>query len=106
MNTLLVVLQLFDVVCQLLIWGLIGWAVLSWLVAFNVVNTSNRFVYTLSNSLDRLFTPMLRPIRRLLPDMGGVDLSPMALVLLIMLVQRGLPAILADTGVLPGLVIG
>jgi YggT family protein len=106
MNTLLVVLQLFDVICQLLVWGLIAWAVLSWLIAFNVVNTSNRAVYTISNSLDRLFNPILRPIRRLLPDMGGVDLSPMALVLLIMLVQRGVPAVLADAGVLPGLVIG
>ncbi len=106
MNTLLVVLQILDIICQLLIWGLIGWAVLSWLIAFNVVNTSNRAVYTISNSLERIFAPMLRPIRRLLPDMGGVDLSPMALILLIMLVQRGVPAILADTGLLPGLVIG
>jgi YggT family protein len=43
---------------------------------------------------------MLRPIRRILPDMGGIDLAPMVLILLIMLVQRGLPALLLDTGVL------
>ena len=106
MYTLLFLIRILHVVSWTVIYGLIGWAILSWLIAFNVVNTSNRAVYTISNSLERIFAPMLRPIRRLLPDMGGVDLSPMALILLIMLVQRGVPAILADTGLLPGLVIG
>lgn len=106
MNTLLVLLQLLDIICQLLIWGLIGWAILSWLIAFNVVNLHNRVVRTISDSLDRLFRPMLRPIRRVMPDMGGIDLSPMVLVLVIMLIQRGVPAVLADAGLLPGLVVG
>ena len=106
MNTLVVLLQLLDIICQLLIWGLIGWAILSWLIAFNVINLHNRAVRSIADSLDRLFRPMLRPIRRIMPDMGGIDLSPMVLVLLIMLIQRGVPAVLADTGVLPGLVVG
>ncbi len=100
MNTLYVFVGLFTMVLQWLIWGLVGWAILSWLIAFNVINTQNRFVRGLVDFLDRLFNPMLRPIRRILPDMGGIDLAPMVLILVIMLVQRGLPAILLDTGVM------
>ena len=54
----------------------------------------NRFVRSIVIGLDSFFNPMLRPIRRILPDMGGIDLAPMVLILLIMLVQRGLPALL------------
>ncbi len=100
MNTLYVFVGLFTMVLQWLIWGLVGWAILSWLIAFNVINMQNGFVRGLVNFLDRLFNPMLRPIRRILPDMGGIDLAPMVLILVIMLVQRGVPAILLDTGVM------
>jgi YggT family protein len=100
MNTLIVVVDLVTMVLQGLIWLLIIWAVLSWLIAFNVVNMHNGFVRGVVTGLDRLFNPMLRPIRRILPDMGGIDLSPMVLILIIMLVQRGIPALLLDTGVL------
>lgn len=98
MNTLIVIVQLLTMVLQWLIWGLVIWAILSWLVAFNVINTQNGFVRAVMTGLDRVFEPMLRPIRRILPDMGGIDLAPMVLILLIMLVQRGLPAILLDMG--------
>ena len=100
MNTLYVFVSLFTMVLQWLIWGLVGWAILSWLIAFNVVNMQNGFVRGLVNFLDRIFNPMLRPIRRILPDMGGIDLAPMVLILVIMLVQRGVPAVLLDTGVM------
>ncbi len=100
MNTLNVVVDLVTMVLQWLIWGLVIWAVLSWLIAFNVINMHNRFVRAVVTGLDRLFNPMLRPIRRILPDMGGIDLAPMVLILLIMLLQRGIPALLLDTGVL------
>ncbi|MEI6417590.1 MAG: YggT family protein [Sphingomonadales bacterium] len=100
MNTLIVVLELFTMLLQWLIWGLIAQAVLSWLIAFNVVNTYNGFVRGLMRALDTIYSPLLRPIRRLLPDMGGIDFSPMVLILLIILVQRGVPALLLDTGVL------
>jgi YggT family protein len=100
MNTLIVVLELFTMVLQWLIWGLIAQAVLSWLVAFNVVNTYNGFVRGLMRAFDTIYNPLLRPIRRLLPDMGGIDFSPMVLILLIILVQRGVPALLLDTGML------
>lgn len=55
--------------------------VLSWLVAFNVVNTRNRFVYLVGDFLYRVTEPALKPIRRLLPHMGGIDLSPVVLIL-------------------------
>lgn len=96
MNTLFAVVDIITMVLQWLIWALVIWAILSWLIAFNVVNMHNGFVRGVVTGLDRFFNPMLRPIRRILPDMGGIDLAPMVLILLIMLVQRGLPAILLD----------
>ena len=68
-------------VVDLYIWVIIGSAVLSWLVAFGVVNTSNRFVYTLGDMLHRLTEPALRPIRQFVPDLGGIDISPVVLIL-------------------------
>ena len=61
------------------IWLLVAYAILSWLIAFNVINTQNEFVRGVVRGLDRLFDPMLRPIRRLMPDLGGIDLSPLVL---------------------------
>lgn len=66
---------------------LIVWIIVSWLVSFRVLNTSNRFVYAVYDTLNRLFAPMLRPIRRFLPDLGTIDLSPIALFLLIRFAQ-------------------
>ncbi|MGQ5702431.1 YggT family protein [Sandaracinobacteroides sp. A072] len=81
---------------QLFIWIIIIQAILSWLVAFNVVNTNNRFVYSLLTGLDRILNPVLRPIRNVLPDMGGIDLSPLVLILGIMLAQRLLQGLALD----------
>jgi YggT family protein len=74
-------IQFIVMVVDLYIWVIIGSAVLSWLVAFGVVNTSNRFVYTLGDMLHRLTEPALRPIRRVVPDLGGIDISPVILIL-------------------------
>lgn len=79
---------LISTVIDLYIWVLIAAAVLSWLVAFNVVNTRNRFVYMLGDFLTRVTEPALRPIRRMLPTLGGVDLSPLALILLLVFAQQ------------------
>lgn len=84
---LIPLLQIINIVIDLFIWALIISAVLSWLVAFNVVNTHNRFVYTVMDTLYRITEPALRPIRRMLPNMGGLDLSPLALILLLWFVQ-------------------
>ena len=75
---------------------IIAQAILSWLVAFNVVNLSNRFVASLLYGLERLLNPLLRPIRNLLPDMGGIDFSPMVLILGILLLQRLIEGVSLD----------
>jgi len=100
MNVLIELLKLFVMILNILIWLLVAQAVLSWLVAFNVVNLHNGFVRSVVTGLDRLFMPMLRPIRRIMPDLGGIDLSPMLLVLFFIMLQRLVPAILLDTGLL------
>ncbi len=79
--------NLFNAVIELYIWCLIIWVVLSWLVAFNVVNTRNRFVGMLGDFLDRITEPVLRPIRRVMPNLGGIDISPILLILLIYFVR-------------------
>ena len=73
---------LLTTVIDLYIWVLIAGAILSWLIAFNVVNTQNRFVYSVGDFLYRVTEPALKPIRRYLPNLGGVDLSPLVLILM------------------------
>jgi YggT family protein len=82
------VVWLVSTVIDLFIWLLIAAVVLTWLVAFNVVNTRNRFVYMLGDFLNRITEPALRPIRRLLPNFGGIDISPMVLILLLLFLQQ------------------
>ena len=87
-------LAVFDIVIMLLwvlSWIIIGQAILSWLVAFNVINTHNDFVRTLLQALDRITAPLYRPIRKILPDFGGLDFSPLVVLLIIW----GLQALLA-----------
>lgn len=69
------------------IWVIIISAVLSWLIAFDVINTRNRFVATVVDTLWRLTEPALRPIRAYLPNLGGVDVSPVILILVLLTVQ-------------------
>ena len=73
---------------DLYVWVVIASAIFSWLYAFNVVNPRNQFVGMIGNALYQLTEPVLRPIRRFLPSMGGLDLSPVVLLLLVFLVQR------------------
>jgi YggT family protein len=96
MNTAAELLGFLVYVLQLFIWIIIIQAILSWLVAFNVVNMQNRFVRSVLEGLDRLLNPVLRPIRSRLPDMGGIDLSPLVLILGIMLAQRLLQGLAQD----------
>ena len=67
----------------LLIWAIIISAILSWLVAFDVINLRNRFVYNVARVLDAVTSPVLRPFRRFIPPLGGVDISPIIVILLI-----------------------
>jgi YggT family protein len=69
-------------------WLLIAAAVFSWLYAFNVVNPRNQFVGSVHSFLFRITEPALRPIRRLLPDLGGIDISPIILLLIIFFIRQ------------------
>ena len=72
---------LIEVVIELVTWVVIASAIVSWLVAFGVVNMRNQFIRVVVETLYRLTEPMLRPIRRLMPNLGGVDISPVILLL-------------------------
>ena len=76
-----------DLALQIYIWLVIAQAVLSWLIAFNVVNTRNSFVSAVGEFLYRITEPALRPIRNLLPNLGGIDISPVILILIIIFIR-------------------
>lgn len=69
-------------------WIIIASAIFSWLYAFNVVNPRNQVVGTIGNALYRLTEPALRPIRRILPDLGGIDISPIILLLILFFLRQ------------------
>ncbi len=78
---------LIDTVLGIFIMLVFAQVVLSWLVGFNVVNTRNRFVYLVGDFLHRVTEPALRPIRRLLPNFGGIDVSPVVLLVVLYFIQ-------------------
>lgn len=82
------ILDVILILLQLYIWLLIAAAVLSWLIAFNVVNMRNGFVAAVADFLYRITEPLLRPIRNMLPNLGGIDISPVILILIIILIER------------------
>ncbi|TAJ81867.1 YggT family protein [Reyranella sp.] len=73
--------KLIDSVIDIYTWVVIASAIMSWLVAFGVVNVRNQFIRVIVDLLFRLTEPVLRPIRRILPNLGGVDISPVILLL-------------------------
>ena len=77
------IIHLVDTLITIYIWVLIAQAILSWLVSFGVVNRYNRVVAVVGDFLWRVTEPVLRPIRRVLPDLGGIDISPVILILLL-----------------------
>src|SRR5687767_11952527 len=81
---------LFDIVdflLSILGWIIIGQVILSWLFAFNVLNTSSQGLRSFVEALDRLTAPLYRPIRRVMPDFGGIDFSPLVLLILIQILR-------------------
>ncbi len=82
-----IIFYLLHVVLQLYLWAVILAAVVSTLASFGVLDTRNRIVWTIGDFLYRLTEPALRPIRNLLPNFGGIDISPLILILLIMAAQ-------------------
>ncbi len=93
---LLSLFQILDVLLQVLWWIIILQAVLSWLVVFNVINTHNDFVRSFFNALDRLTRPLYAPIRKILPDFGGLDFSPVVVLLLIYVLRILLAGVARD----------
>jgi YggT family protein len=79
---------LIDTILELYIWVVIASVILSWLVAFNVINTHNSFVRQIGEFLHRATEPALRPIRSVLPNLGGIDISPVVLILLLVFLRR------------------
>jgi YggT family protein len=82
------ILDIILLVLQIYIWLLIAAAVLSWLIAFNVVNTRNQVVHMVGEFLYRVTEPLLRPIRSMLPHLGGSDALPVILILIILLIEN------------------
>ena len=76
-----------DIALEIYVWLLIAAAVLSWLIAFNVVNTRNQAVAMVGDFLYRITEPALRPIRNMLPNLGGIDISPIILILIIIFIR-------------------
>jgi YggT family protein len=81
-------LDVIQIALQLYMYVVIAWVILSWLIAFNVVNTRNAFVGAVGDFLYRVTEPVLRPIRQMMPNLGGIDISPIILFLIIIFIQH------------------
>jgi YggT family protein len=98
---LLAVFNVLDLLLRVAGWAIILQVVLSWLVAFNVINTSSDGVRRFLVGLDRLLDPLYRPIRKILPDFGGLDLSPVVVLLALQIIRMLLSGLATDL-VYPG----
>jgi YggT family protein len=85
-----------DLLLNVLFWIIIIQVILSWLLAFNVLNTSSNGVRTFAVALDRITAPLYRPIRRLLPDFGGLDFSPLVILILIEVIEKLLAGVVTQ----------
>ena len=81
-------LQIVHIILTVLWWFIIAQAVMSWLIAFNVINTHNDLVRNVWNALGTMTEPLYRPIRRILPDFGALDLSPLVVLLLLYILMN------------------
>ena len=90
------VLDIVIIVLDLYVWLLIASAILSWLIAFNVVNTRNQIVAMIADFLFRLTEPVFRPIRQMMPNLGGIDFSPIVVILLIYVIRILLSGLVRD----------
>ena len=79
--------QIIAILLNVLWWIIIVQAIMSWLIAFNVVNTRNQFVAAIADFLWRVTEPALRPIRNFMPNLGGIDISPVILILILIFIQ-------------------
>lgn len=88
MNFTIALFGIADLLLRVAMYVIILQAILSWLVAFNVINLHNDFMRTFLRALDRMTEPLYRPFRRILPDFGGLDFSPMIVLLLIIILRE------------------
>ena len=95
-------LQIVHIILTVLWWFIIAQAVMSWLIAFNVINTHNDFVGQLWHVLDRITEPLYRPFRRIMPDFGGLDLTPMVVLILLIIMQQAVMPYLYRLGMQAG----
>lgn len=96
-------LDILSILLNILWWLIIIQAVMSWLIAFNVINTHNDFVGQLWHVLDRLTEPLYRPFRRIMPDFGGNDLTPMVVLILLIIIRQAVMPYLYALGISSGL---
>ena len=89
------VITLIDAILQIYTWIVIVYVIMTWLVQFNVMNMRNQFVAMIGNVLHRLTEPVLRPIRKIMPDLGGLDISPVVLLLALFFIRN---LIVVDVG--------
>lgn len=84
---MLALYNLFGTVIDIVLFVLIANAIISWLMAFGIINMSNQFVATIYSILQRFTEPLLRPIRKLIPNLGGLDISPIILILALFFIR-------------------
>ncbi|PXW72945.1 YggT family protein [Blastomonas natatoria] len=85
-----ILLEILDIILQVVTWFIIIQIVLSWLIAFNVVSMQNDLVRQLVESLHRITEPLYRPVRRIMPDLGMIDLAPMVVILIVMILRNSI----------------
>ena len=83
-----VILDIVQVLLNVVWWIIVVQAILSWLIAFNVINTTNELVRNIWNALGQMTEPLYRPIRRIMPDFGALDLSPMVVLLILYILMN------------------
>src|SRR5216110_2581404 len=93
---LIALVDIADMLLNILMWIIIAQVILSWLLAFNVLNTSSNGVRTVALAIDRMTAPLYRPIRRMLPDFGGIDFSPLVILILIQVIKRLLAGVVTQ----------
>ena len=93
---LLALVDIVNLLLTILTWIIIIQVILSWLFAFNVLNTNSAGVRTIALALERITAPLYRPIRRIMPDFGGIDFSPLVILILIQVIKRLLAGVVTD----------
>ena len=93
---LIALVDIADLLLSIVTWIIIAQVVLSWLFVFNVLNTSSQGVRSIAVAIDRITAPLYRPIRRILPDFGGIDFSPLVVLILIQVIKKLLAGVVTQ----------